>query len=70
MVVRSLLKELWISYNSISTLDGLQPCSKLTTLFISNNQIKELFASPTDSLKAETRFGEYRQVAGPAKRAA
>mmetsp|Transcript_18176 Transcript_18176/g.42270 ORF Transcript_18176/g.42270 Transcript_18176/m.42270 type:complete len:193 (-) Transcript_18176:128-706(-) len=39
--VGTTLKELWISYNSISTLDGLQPCSKLTTLFISNNQIKD-----------------------------
>mmetsp|Transcript_62705 Transcript_62705/g.149599 ORF Transcript_62705/g.149599 Transcript_62705/m.149599 type:complete len:194 (+) Transcript_62705:87-668(+) len=39
--VGSTLRELWISYNSISTLDGLQPCGKLTTLFISNNQIKD-----------------------------
>merc|ERR1719191_125546 len=35
------LRELWISYNSISTLDGLQPCTKLTTLFMSNNKIKD-----------------------------
>merc|ERR1719359_1343472 len=39
--VGSTLKELWLSYNSISTLDGLQPCAKLTTLFISNNKIKD-----------------------------
>ena len=38
-VVNSL-KELWISYNYIEKLDGLQPCSKLTTLYISNNKIK------------------------------
>lgn len=39
--VGATLKELWISYNSISQLDGLQPCTKLTTLFMSNNKIKD-----------------------------
>jgi len=39
--VGSTLKELWISYNHISTLDGLHPCVKLTTLFIGNNKIKQ-----------------------------
>jgi dynein light chain 1 len=34
------LKELWLSYNLIEKLDGLQPCTKLQTLFISNNKIK------------------------------
>mmetsp|Transcript_24916 Transcript_24916/g.50001 ORF Transcript_24916/g.50001 Transcript_24916/m.50001 type:complete len:198 (-) Transcript_24916:82-675(-) len=39
--VGATLTELWISYNSISTLDGLSPCQKLHTLFMSNNKIKE-----------------------------
>merc|ERR1712190_572016 len=39
--IGSTLRELWLSYNSISTLDGLQPCTKLTTLFMSNNKIKD-----------------------------
>merc|ERR1719161_1472876 len=39
--VGATLKELWISYNSISSLDGLGPCIKLHTLFISNNKIKD-----------------------------
>mmetsp|Transcript_67325 Transcript_67325/g.196843 ORF Transcript_67325/g.196843 Transcript_67325/m.196843 type:complete len:194 (-) Transcript_67325:202-783(-) len=39
--IGATLKELWISYNSISTLDGLQPCVKLQKLFISNNKIKD-----------------------------
>ncbi|CAJ1409475.1 unnamed protein product [Effrenium voratum] len=39
--IGSTLRELWISYNQISTLDGLAPCVKLTTLFISNNKIKD-----------------------------
>ena len=34
------LEQLWISYNIIEKLDGLQPCVKLHTLFISNNKIK------------------------------
>ena len=34
------LKELWLSYNFIEKLDGLQPCIKLTTLYIGNNRIK------------------------------
>ena len=36
----STLEELWISYNQINSLDGLSACSNLTTLYISNNQIK------------------------------
>lgn len=39
--VASTLEELWISYNQISSLDGLQSCTNLTTLYISNNLIKQ-----------------------------
>ena len=39
--VGATLTELWISYNQITTLDGLSCCSKLETLYISNNKIKE-----------------------------
>merc|ERR1719436_1123639 len=39
--IGATLKELWLSYNSISTLDGLQPCTKLKCLFMSNNKIKD-----------------------------
>jgi dynein light chain 1 len=38
--VSATLEELWISYNQITTLDGLAACSNLTTLYISNNLIK------------------------------
>ncbi|CAE8608010.1 unnamed protein product [Polarella glacialis] len=38
--IGATLRELWISYNSISDLGGLSACTKLTTLFISNNKIK------------------------------
>ena len=34
------LEELWISYNLISSLDGLQALQKLTTLYMSNNAVK------------------------------
>lgn len=35
------LEQLWLSYNQISSLDGLQSCSKLHTLFLSNNKVKD-----------------------------
>ena len=38
--VSSTLEELWISYNQISSLDGISSCTNLTTLYISNNAIK------------------------------
>lgn len=34
------LEELWLSYNMIEKLDGLQPCVKLTTFYLSNNKIR------------------------------
>jgi len=38
--VTETLEELWLSYNLIATLDGIQCCQNLTTLYISNNLIK------------------------------
>lgn len=38
--IGATLKELWLSYNQISTLDGLQNCTALTTLYVTNNKIK------------------------------
>ena len=40
--IAATLRQLWISYNQISTLDGLNCCTKLQTLIISNNKIKDL----------------------------
>ena len=40
--VGATLRELWISYNQISTLDGLNCCIKLETLFISNNKVRDI----------------------------
>jgi len=39
--VASTLQELWLSYNQISTLDGLSSCSSLTTLYLANNKISD-----------------------------
>merc|ERR1712178_603316 len=39
--VGQTLEELWISYNIIEKLDGLQPCIKLHSLLISNNKINK-----------------------------
>jgi dynein light chain 1, axonemal len=38
--VAESLEELWVSYNLISSLDGLSSLVNLTTLYISNNMIK------------------------------
>ena len=38
--VAGTLEELWLSYNQITSLDGLSGLSQLTTLYISNNLIK------------------------------
>ena len=38
--VSSTLEQLWLSYNQISSLDGLSACTQLTTLYMSNNLIK------------------------------
>ena len=39
--VSGTLEELWVSYNAISSLDGLSSCQKLTTLYIGNNRIAD-----------------------------
>ena len=39
--VAGTLEELWISYNQISSLDGISHCSNLTTLYMSNNLLKD-----------------------------
>ena len=39
--VGGTLQELWLSYNLISSLDGLAPCVALTTLYLSNNKIAD-----------------------------
>ena len=38
--VGQTLEELWLSYNMIEKLDGLQPCIRLHTIYVSNNKIK------------------------------
>ena len=34
------LEQLWLSYNQIEKLEGLNPCIKLHTFYITNNRIK------------------------------
>ena len=35
------MEELWLSYNAIQKLDGLQPCLKLHTFYLSNNKVRD-----------------------------
>jgi len=39
--VAETLEQLWVSYNEITSLDGLQGMNKLQVLYISNNSIKD-----------------------------
>ena len=39
--VAGSLEELWMSYNNVSNLDGLQTLQKLHTIYISNNKISD-----------------------------
>ncbi len=38
--VAGTLEELWLSYNQINSLDGISALTNLTTLYMSNNQLK------------------------------
>jgi dynein light chain 1 len=39
--VADTLEELWISYNQIERLNGIECCKKLKVLYASNNKIKQ-----------------------------
>lgn len=49
--VAESLEELWISYNQVTTLDGLSNLSHLTRLYMSNNSVKSW--SELDKLVSE-----------------
>ena len=55
--IGATLEELWISYNQIEKLDGLQPCVKLSVLFMSNNKIKSF-----DELAKVSQLPEIKNV--------
>ena len=51
------LEELWLSYNQISNLDGVDSLSKLTTLYMSNNKL-----SSWDELSKLAGLAELRDI--------
>ena len=55
--VASTLEELWISYNLIPNLEGLQSLQKLHTLYISNNKI-----ASWDQVSKLAQLGELKSV--------
>lgn len=61
--VSSTLEQLWISYNQVSSLDGIACCTNLTTLFMSNNQIKSF--SDLDALATLDSLKEVLFVGNP-----
>jgi len=61
--VASSLEELWISYNQINSLDGINCCPNLTTLYISNNLIKSW--AELDKLAGLTNLRDVLFVGNP-----
>ncbi|EED90787.1 leucine-rich repeat protein [Thalassiosira pseudonana CCMP1335] len=61
--VASSLQQLWISYNQISSLDGLACVTGLTTLYCSNNLIKSF--SELDKLKANEQLRDVLFIGNP-----
>ena len=61
--VASSLQQLWISYNSIASLDGLACLTNLTTLYCSNNLIKSF--AELDKLKANEQLRDVLFIGNP-----
>ena len=61
--VAGTLEQLWISYNQISSLDGLACLTSLTTLYCSNNLIKSF--SELDKLKANEKLRDVLFIGNP-----
>eukprot|EP00984_Skeletonema_dohrnii_P036195 scaffold36911_cov150-Skeletonema_dohrnii-CCMP3373.AAC.1 len=61
--VSGTLEQLWVSYNSISSLDGLSCLTNLTTLYCSNNLIKSF--SELDKLKANEKLRDVLFIGNP-----
>ena len=51
------LEQLWLSYNSISSCNGVEKCKKLRILYLGNNKISDL--------KAKLRLYTNPNPAGP-----
>ena len=57
------LKEIWASYNQISTLDGLSSLSNLEVLYLSNNSISKW--EELEKLSANTELKDILLVGNP-----
>lgn len=61
--VSESLEQLWLSYNSIASLDGLACLKNLTTLYCSNNLIKSF--SELEKLKANEKLRDVLFIGNP-----
>eukprot|EP00573_Skeletonema_grethae_P004192 CAMPEP_0201709908 /NCGR_PEP_ID=MMETSP0578-20130828/58350_1 /ASSEMBLY_ACC=CAM_ASM_000663 /TAXON_ID=267565 /ORGANISM="Skeletonema grethea, Strain CCMP 1804" /LENGTH=195 /DNA_ID=CAMNT_0048198905 /DNA_START=222 /DNA_END=809 /DNA_ORIENTATION=- len=61
--VSGTLEQLWVSYNSIASLDGLSCLTNLTTLYCSNNLIKSF--SELEKLKANEKLRDVLFIGNP-----
>ncbi len=57
------LEELWLSYNQIFSLDGLSNLKNLTTLFMSNNNLKSW--AELDKLKGLEKLRDVLFIGNP-----
>ncbi len=57
------LEELWLSYNQIFSLDGLSSLKNLTTLYMSNNNMKSW--AELDKLKGLEKLRDVLFVGNP-----
>ena len=57
------LEELWASYNSISSLDGIPSLSKLQVLYLSNNKVKSW--DELDKLQAMSDLRDILLIGNP-----
>eukprot|EP00611_Tribonema_gayanum_P004583 TRINITY_DN1378_c0_g1_i1.p2 TRINITY_DN1378_c0_g1~~TRINITY_DN1378_c0_g1_i1.p2 ORF type:complete len:216 (-),score=86.89 TRINITY_DN1378_c0_g1_i1:19-594(-) len=61
--VADTLEELWLSYNQITSLEGLGALASLTTLYVSNNNIKSW--AELDRLQALAHLRDVTFVGNP-----
>jgi dynein light chain 1 len=61
--VSDTLEEIWVSYNSIDKLAGVEACTKLKVLYIANNLVKDW--KEIDRLKSCVQLEELLLVGNP-----
>ena len=64
--VAETLEELWLSYNLIEKLNGVEVCKKLKILYLSNNKIKA-WDGVTPAVSLTEKFPVYTSLVNKTK---